>query len=385
MTKCYILGAGASYGYNEHLRKQECPPLTNEFFTKGYSTGIFNEEQYPSLSSSLNEYLKESNNNINSVDVEKFLAWLHEKFTQSTNLTFSDARSSRDFDRDYQKALGEAFLFIWDLLRYFTAEYNPEFDAYRRLALHFFDEKYNVITLNYDCIFETAVQSIGCTFHYFPAITHPRSIGIAKLHGSVNWINPCTRDWGGAIAFGGLQSEKAIETVASVIYSNKMWTSNIPVDLPIPHLRYLRIPDLIRSGTDWDEPAIIPPLEDYKDYDKTPRYDHVWKYANAMLQNATKLVLIGCSIRDSDKKFIELLSTSIGKKQIPITVVDPNSNIIINQLNKYLQSPIFELIKRSFTEYARTLRIASIILIIYTTAIFKLFYSYQSVFFFWLQ
>ena len=222
MTICYILGAGASYGYNERLKKQERPPLTNEFFTKGYSIGIFIEEQYPSLSSSLNEYLKETNNNINSVDVERFLAWIHEKFTQSINSTFSDTHSLRDSGRDYQKALGEAFLFIWDLLRHFTAEYNPEFDAYRRLALHFFDEKYNVITLNYDCIFETAIQSIGCTFHYFPSITHPRSIGIAKLHGSVNWINPCTRDWGGAIAFVGLQGKKAIEAVTSVIYSNKM-------------------------------------------------------------------------------------------------------------------------------------------------------------------
>lgn len=355
MTKCYILGAGASYGYNEHLRNQERPPLTNEFFTKGYSIGIFNKEQYPHLSSSLNEYQNELKINIDSVDVEKFLAWLHEKFTQSINLTFRDPHSLRDSSRYYQIALGEAFLFIWDLLRHFTACYNPEFDSYRRLALHFFEEKYNVITLNYDCIFETAIQSIGCTFHYFPSLTHPRSIGIAKLHGSVNWINPCTREWGGAIAFGGLKSDQAIETVTSVIYSNKMWTSDMPVNLPIPHLRYLRISDLIRSGTDWDEPAIIPPLEDYKDYEKVPRYDHIWKYASVMLRNATKLVVIGCSIRDSDRKFLELLSNSIGKKQIPIIVADPTSDYIIDQLKKHLQAPIIESVKESFTEYARTL------------------------------
>jgi len=58
MKKCYILGAGASYGYNETLPRELRPPLTEEFFAKGRRIHIFTREAFPNLYDSLEEYLK---------------------------------------------------------------------------------------------------------------------------------------------------------------------------------------------------------------------------------------------------------------------------------------------------------------------------------------
>ena len=186
MTKCYILGAWASYDYDESTLPELRPPLTDEFFVKGMQLQLFSEERYLRLRSSLVEYLQINGaipdfNNPTSlrVDIERLLSWLAEEFHRLSTSTPTNFERSNYF----QGALSECFFYIYDLLRYYSLSYRPRFDSYRRLALHYSDNKYTVITLNYDVLFEAAITSVGAQYHYFAGAHYPKSIPIAKLHG----------------------------------------------------------------------------------------------------------------------------------------------------------------------------------------------------------
>ena len=88
-------------------------------------------------------------------------------------------------------------------------------------------------------------------------------------------------------------------------------------------LKEIDVNDLIRSGMDYDEPALIPPLEDYKDYEKVQRYKEIWSFAENILRDTNELVIIGCSLRREDKKLKELLSSSL-RKNTCVTIVNPH-------------------------------------------------------------
>ncbi|MEM3386069.1 MAG: SIR2 family protein [Nitrososphaerales archaeon] len=277
-------------------------------------------------------------------DIEEFLAWLANEFYKITPQTSDDFKRSQYL----QKALGQSFYFIYELLRHYTLTYIPKFDNYRRLALHYHDCRYNVITLNYDTLFEAAIQSVKLNFHYFQGPHHPKSIPIAKLHGSINWVNPCR----GGIAYEGVM-EDAFSVITSSIFSNKFWVMPLKI-LPPAAIRDICYKDFVRSGIDYDEPALIPPFADYKDYEKVERYKEVWAFAESMLREASELIVIGCSVRPQDRKFNELLRKSL-KDGIAVTVVSRHPDVVLDRLKIILTNPQFESPFESFEDYAKTL------------------------------
>ena len=344
-TKCYLLGAGASYGYDEHLSDAERPPLSNEFFSKGNRLGLFTEDRYPRLYQALTEYIDLFS--VENPDIEKFLSWLATDFFR---LSKSGLQIKADFERTIflQCALGESFYFIYDVFRHYSLSYKARFDCYRRLALHYFDEKYTVISLNYDTLFENAILSVNGSFHYLPPRRHPNSIPIAKFHGSINWFNP----FGRAIAYGGLK-EEAFKTIVCSVFSNRSWMEPMIILHPLV-LSGVEIKDLVRSGTDYDEPALIPPLENYKDYEKVERYKEVWSFAESMLRDATELIIIGCSIRREDKKLEEFLLKDFNRNAT-ITIVNRHPEKIRDRLVEIFQAPNIKEQFYSFGEYIKTL------------------------------
>jgi len=348
MAKCYILGAGASYGYDENILPELRPPLTEEFFVKGVQ--LLGEERYKRLRSSLGEYLKIngavpdfSNPNSLKIDIERFLSWLSEEFHNQSNST------TLEFERNnfFQGALSECFFYIYDILRYYSLSYKPRFDSYRRLALHYHDSKYTVITLNYDVLFEAAINSVGVQYHYFAGAHHPKSIPIAKIHGSINWINPLK----GGIAYGG--AETTFSTIITPIFSNKFYVGQMMV-LPIGALRDIEALDFVRSGFDYDEPALIPPLANYKDYEKVSKYKEIWDFAASILREASELVVLGCSLRKEDIKFCELLSGAV-RDSVDVTVVDRNAERVVERLRSILRNPNVRNTFNSFVSYSKTL------------------------------
>ncbi len=85
--------------------------------------------------------------------------------------------------------------------------------------------------MNYDVLFELAAQSVNFNTHYFPGPHYPKSIPIAKIHGSINWLNPCK----GGIAFGGLGNDAFFEIITP-IFSNKIHMGSMMV-LPLASIR----------------------------------------------------------------------------------------------------------------------------------------------------
>ena len=125
--------------------------------------------------------------------------------------------------------------------------------------------------------------------------------------------------------------------------------------LPITAIRDINYKDFVRSGCDYDEPAIVPPLAGHKDYEKIKDYTRIWSFAETILKESTELVIIGCSIRPEDIKFNELLLTSLNQR-ISITVVDRNPDYVIDNLRKLLGNSLnIKTSYTSFTDYAKTL------------------------------
>ena len=83
MTEVFILGAGASHGYDEELPQGQWPPLTDDLFVAGARSGILTTQRYPNLCRQLKE--KKSGVNFNDleslkVNVEDFLSTLVKEF-----------------------------------------------------------------------------------------------------------------------------------------------------------------------------------------------------------------------------------------------------------------------------------------------------------------
>ncbi|EMR73712.1 hypothetical protein MCGE09_00204 [Thaumarchaeota archaeon SCGC AB-539-E09] len=365
MVKCYILGAGASYGYDDSKFDQMGsylrPPLTNDFFKNGYRLGIFTKKQFPNLYSKILDYAillkKEYTEDISNldIDVENFLSWLAEKFEESTSISLqSHQRNEEKYKEkliesiEYQSALGETFYFIFFLLKHYSLLYYPNNDSYQRLAIHSLKEKYNVISLNYDVLFEQAILKSNLDYRYGRG-HFPFSIPIAKIHGSINLFNSIGR----GIAFSGLIDD-FFNVLVKNIYSNRInMANNILIKNP-EYLKGIDINELMPSGTEYYEPVIIPPLANYKDYEKVIAYEGIWKLAEEFLRDARDIIFIGCSIREEDEKFIELLSNNI-HDGTQIIMVSPTYEKKWIKLKKIKENIKLKNGFRTFHKYSLTL------------------------------
>jgi len=239
--------------------------------------------------------------------------------------------------------------FTYELFRHYVLCYTPDrYDNYRRLALHFHNLKYNVITLNYDTLFEEAIRSVDFNVQYLPRSQYKESIPIAKLHGSINFVNPFVR----GIAYGGRGGDDFLKITGSV-FSNRVHTDQMVILSPT-EIKDTSYKGLVRSGKDYYEPALIPPLADYKDYEKIKAYRKIWEFAESMLREASELVIIGCSVRPQDQKLNELLKKTV-RPDIAVTIVDRNLCVVKKRLKNILHSAQFKHSFKSFEQYTRTL------------------------------
>lgn len=231
--------------------------------------------------------------------------------------------------------------------------YEAETDNYRKLALSYHDNPFSVITLNYDVLFEMAAQSVGLDVRYgMDPGFNPKSIPVAKLHGSINWINRLTTPGGGNLVSLG-ESDNFSDVAASVqtntIRLGEFNISSIPINM-IPSLSHN---DLIRSRSDIDEIALIPPFADYKDYHKISGYDKVWNYGGSILQDCDELVIIGCSIRKYDDKLITLLDENLPDEIEVFVFCGPESKKVKEKINVLSENPVLRDASGYFSDYIK--------------------------------
>jgi hypothetical protein len=285
--------------------------------------GLLSSDYYPRLCDRLKYYIENVKTTAYDertieLDAEEFIDWAYHIADRPVITTDSSSFSNRLL---YAGAIGEAWYFVWDIVRHFSVAHNPHSNNYQRIIESFPDNPFTVITTNYDTLFESIAVQKGFTYDYLlseKASFEKNEIPIAKIHGSINWLNK----FDSLASFGGVSGvKKLLEKVAPVIHSNKTWSQlRIPSALEICNYS---LSSLLRSGMDYDEPVIIPPLGNNKDFEKNAEYKRVWNMAEGYLKRCSDLVIIGSSLRPEDKRFCEAIASNV-KTNTKLTGVNRN-------------------------------------------------------------
>jgi hypothetical protein len=347
MVKSYLLGAGASMGYSDSQPDALCPPSSWNFFLRGRNFDLIDQNTLPDLYSKLQEYIG-TDKPIQEVpptdlqfDIEDFLESLVQDFRSDINNEKGDEAHS---------ALGQCFYFIYELLRHYQKLYGSGYDNYLRLALHYHDEPYSVVSLNYDTLYDTAVQSAGLNTHYgldnqYP----PNSIKLAKIHGSINW----------RVNFSSIKvSEKGeLSEVAGFLFSNEVKGGNLTDFgiLPVNATRNIDYRDFIRSGSDFGVPAIIPPFAGHKRYRRFNEYQQIHQFAGNIFQRIEELVIIGCRLRSQDVALFDLLDNNLNDGVKVKVVCRSDTDTVADKISEIVENATIDTSHTDFSSYAQTL------------------------------
>ena len=397
--KCIIIGAGASYGYDSALMEEERPPLGKDLLYRSIEAGALVAWKYPMLFTTLLDYAKKFSRDalhFSDIDSEEYLEFIADQlkcindalsagFTTPSQETVKKLMDQfqQDFEgtinkikeeiqkiedpnwklrrvaSQLQSALGESWYLMFEVFKKYSFSYRPNYDAYQRLALSHMKEGYNLISLNYDVIFELAASTVGIGVQYPPQNTEPpntlplvdprRIINMAKVHGSINWFNSYSR----GINLGTRErGYRLLHKISGLIYSNRVQSEPILI-VNFPQLMQTEIQDILLSGSKYYEPALLPPVGNYKDYEKVKYFENNWKAAEGYVKSASELVVIGTSIRDQDTKLRQLINDNV-VKEIPITIV--GSHDAETKIKTLLGSKASNLtFVDSFEEYANKL------------------------------
>lgn len=323
-VKCYILGAGASFGQNTQKPKTLRPPKSDEFFVKGCEYGILKKEIFPKLHKNVQRRSHDKGSLY--FDIESFLGDL-------------ERRSQKN--EESSQALGESYFYIYELLRYCSAFYSPllERDNYYKLSEYILREGSSVLSLNYDILLEKAIQSRGGTVAYSTYTQKENIVPLCKVHGSINWLN--------IIPPSGGEFSKFNEFTRQI--HNISFTRNIALGeptgmriLPFDELNNTYCIDLVEDSLEAYEPVIIPPVAEGKNYRKVLEYDDIWNNAGKMLSHADEIVIIGSSIRREDDKLRKTIKQSVKSSTKVTLAVGRNPEKVMKSLDELIDNPEYD-------------------------------------------
>lgn len=385
MSRCFLLGAGASYGCHKQKSppSDQQPPTGEYLFNDGWKTGLLQNSDFGSLKEELEKppdrklpinkpsdlnmnaelFLRQIDNHINALNAYSLYPSIFEGTVSGSAIQKPDfldvsyentyellRRYFHELDIQKRTSIGVVYYYLYELFRRYTIQYQPRNDYYTMLANHLDSNvpKDSVLSLNYDAMFEKAIHSIHSDYHYSglrrgfsPRRRHKmRSIPIAKLHGSVNWKNE----------FSSIKiTPRTFETDAQSIHGNRQF-QNIEY-ISFEELDSTNYRDLMYKYPVQYEPVVIPPLEGGKDYEKTSAYEKVWNAAGTLLSKATELVVIGSCLSPHDEKLLDLIQSHMTGGDVITIVSGSSSSDIKRRLEKRLEGPDIETECMKFGEY----------------------------------
>jgi hypothetical protein len=306
---CYVLGAGASAAYDSNLVDQNRPPLGAGFFASEVVKSVLSRPEYRQTRQFLDTI--ESSGNL-PLDVEELLAWLIRRLGE---LDFASERKEEGAVQAAvacQRVLGQFYYLCFDTFREFSRRHGNLPTNYTRLASRCVRERSGILTLNYDMLLEQSAEMAGISWCHAPLSTNG-DLRIAKVHGSANWWCPAGR----AVTFRDASSfsTNLFENISNFLFSNKLWAGEVRV-ASLSEFLNTTLEKLVRSGSDYDVPVLLPPFGREKDYNQYPVYDAVWNQARFFLNGARSVTLIGTSMRDQDTKFLETLIREISREAV---------------------------------------------------------------------
>jgi len=301
MNKVYILGAGASAGYDKS-KVSLCPPTSRDFFQRAMDLiddkekESFEEQRFQNLFKYLDKYysLKKEDLRIKDIDIEEVLTILD---LETSENEFNEAR---------RELLEMVYLTLNEIL---YGERCP----YHKKLIENLKSTDTIITFNWDLLLDNIFSEKEDIPNYkykfskyyqngkwenFNSITYSNSPALIKLHGSLNWMkcNDCEKDY-------------------CYILSGKVAADQIinPEDTKT------KCPECDKKM----EPIIIPPTL-AKKY-KSKVFDELWKEALNALKDASEIVIIGYSLPITDFRVKWLFMKSVAMRKKPIeklTLVD---------------------------------------------------------------
>lgn len=291
----FLLGAGATRGAVPHVLvrgKRVRPPLNSDFFDVAETLARARGEG----SATARRLLR----------IKKiFKTELPAKWPPPMETAFSLLYTAKDFPEIYasgpgrkptageRRELNDFLTLLFDIL-FVLDKQSPDANGYDRLA-SVLESNDTLITLNYDTVLDSALVRRGWDpktgYGLFggpkkvkwkaPAVSSSemQSIRLLKLHGSLNW-------WvrGNASTLGNAFSSK-------------------PVFVSPP--RSNDVAGMIRQ--------IIPPI--YGKVFGHPHWRRIWKAAFTALCEADQLVVVGCSIVDTDYHLQALLRRAVKERR----------------------------------------------------------------------
>ncbi|MFC6836938.1 SIR2 family protein [Halomarina ordinaria] len=346
MTKCLLLGAGASFGHDEKLPYEQRPPLGHRLFSAGWESGLLKREDFASLLYQVCEYVGEVPDDIESgdmleCDAEMFLRDLHENHpTQQDN-------NSVNINTSVQESLGTCYYYFFELFRRYSAEFSPARDNYTKMIEKLDASDLHILSLNYDTLLEQSITFSGIDYSYFSSNFSKRNtIPVSKLHGSINWVNKFPAE---AIYLGDSFADRI-----KMIHSNSMRLSGLKI-LDLEKYSDINYHELACGTRDTYEPALIPPFDSAKDYGKVDEYKVVWEISKKMLGCSDELVILGCGVKENDSRLLTLLSNDLCDDTDITVVSGRQSEEIANRLSKLTDASSFNTDYRYFGDYVEAL------------------------------
>jgi len=367
----YVLGAGVNQVIKDWDRLS--PPLISNFFQVALKKEKYRSEHYTSkiqiVYDYIEKYWKKNKSGLSSTPFD-----LEECFTM-LELQFREAIDTNNNEKARELAI------IQFRLKSFIAEVLSEFETFvstsdtmRQFGEILYKEKPIIITFNYDCIIEAAIESASGVNPHVPREMFGRNplqetnVSEEELaYSHFNWNRPL----GYSIKFDKVQLHRAgIRTYVEGerFYShpkNKLyswyilklhgslnWFRYLPIrkypifpseaEVSLPKEKEKEI--ILIEGNWWFneppdldgwyiDPIIITPTLYKEEYLRDPLYTRVfspiWRKAKEVLSNCERLVVIGYSFPATDfptkKLFLESFSENILGELI---VVNPDTSVV---------------------------------------------------------
>ena len=383
----YLLGAGANQTVADwHGLK---PPLANNFFQMALQSDKFSGKVYSERIAPVYDYIshfwKKSEEDLRNQPFS-----LEDCFTM-LQLQRNEAEHLEDYE-EYARLARIEFL-----LESFLAEYLAELETYaitsdlmRQFGVAVYREQPIVLTLNYDCILETVIESasgvkVNIPQSFLEGSHEQEEIPDGELpYSHHNWNRPLAY----GIKFDEVQLQRAgLPTYANggrfynhpenKLYSWKIlklhgslnWFQYLPIrkypsfdlsDMELPEEKLREV--LMVRGHWWFvappdlrgwllKPLIITPVLYKEQFYQHPVFSDIWRQAYNELSTCKRLVVVGYSFAPTDfnirKLFLEAFCKSYLKELI---VVDPNTSVvqIVKELTHF-DKPV--LVCRDLKEY----------------------------------
>lgn len=356
----YILGAGVNQSVNDWDGLK--PPLSTNFFQtilKNNKYSNYYPESINDLYGYIEKYWRKTKSDLltQPFDLEECFTFIESQYYEAESKGNKNRAKELATINFKLKTLLSEFLSEFDI---FSFSSNP----LKEFASRIYKEKQSIITFNYDCILEDAIQSASGVCQQIPASFLQSSTITGELSDDIlayshcNWNSPL----GYGLRFDEIQLQQA--GVSKCVdgdrfYShpkNKMYDwSILKLHGSLNWVRYLqplhqifeqnlaqdKRDNVILMKGHWHlgmppmknewfvDPLIITP-QLYKDkYYQFELFANIWGQAKELLEKCSCLIIIGYSLPPTDFAFKKMILESFENRELDkLIIVNPDTSVV---------------------------------------------------------